>query len=322
MIKKVILFCLVLIIISGCSKIILKNRVIEKAPFKLEAGTYTIKAEKIDYPEGVFEKAKFWDDFYIFMTKVLVADKKLTLLLNEKFYKDYPVILNGELSESENLFQKVSSSLEAQEKEEIKKLAGKDISEKKKYTTQDYLNMQVEIVIKILEDKDEVFEKDKIYTELEKEDIINKIKQKRKLISRIAGKAKISFIVEVEEPYKEIFEKKKSYYRKDILFYKKTSFSERVENYTYPVWIKNIELSDLEKIYSGELKLKNKAVIIVNEKRKGYSYSSGNYIFWNGGNEEKATFEEYKIYLEKEESSLEKALEKNEKYNFSDVIGG
>lgn len=322
MIKKLILFFLALFLLSGCSKIVLKNRVIEKPPFKLEPGNYLITAAKIKYPEDVFEKAVFWDEFYIFTTKLLISEKKTTLLLDEDFYKDYPVILKGELSENENIFQKVSSSLETAEKDEIRKYTGKTAEENKKYTTQDYLNMQVEILIKILADKEEKFINDKIYTELEKEDIINKIKQKRKLISRIAGKAKINFIVNIEEPYKEIFQKKNSYYKKDIKFYKKASFSERVENYQYPVWIKNIEERDIEKIYTGEYTLKNKAVILENKKMKGYSYSKGSYIFWTGGEEEKSTFPNYKIYIKEEESSLNKEIEKNEKYNFSDVIGG
>jgi hypothetical protein len=322
MIKKLCLLFLLIVLLTGCSKIILKNRVIEKPPFKLEPGSYSIRVEKIKYHEDVFEKAKFWDEFYIFMTKILVSEKKANILISEEFYKDYPVILKGELSESENIFQKVSSSLEIQEKDEIKKLVSKDTKENKKHTTQDYLNMQVEILIKILSDNEENFQNNKIYTELEKENIINKIKQKRKLTSRIAEKAKVSFIVDVEEPYKEIFEKKKSYYKKDIKFYKKASFSERIGNYQYPVWIKNIEESDIEKIYTGEYILKNKTVIIENKKRKGYIYSKGNYIFFVGGSEEKSTFPTYKIYIEKEEGSFNNVIEKNEKYNFSDFIGG
>ena len=322
MIKKLSFVLVAIMLLTGCSKIILKNRVVEKPPFKLEPGEYTIKAEKIDYPEDVFEKAKFWDNFYIFITKILVSEKNTTLLLSENFYRDYPIILNGELSESENIFQKVSSALETKEKDEIRKIAIKSVVENKKYTTQDYLNMQVEILIKILANSDEIFQKDKIYTELEKEDIINKIKQKRKMIARISGKAKISFVVNIDEPYKEIYLEKKSYYKKDIQFYKKASFSERIVNYQYPVWIRNIEEKDIEKLYSGEYTLKNKAIIVENKKRKGYSYSKGNFIFWIGGEEEKKTFLNYKIYIEEEDSTLNRVIEKNEKYNLNDVIGG
>ena len=322
MIKKIVLIAGVILLFSGCSKIVLKNRVVEKPPFKILPGTYTITADKIEYPEGIFEKAKFWDDYYIFMTKLLVNDKKATLLINENFYKDYTTILNGELSESEAVFQKVSSSLDETEKETLRKISGKDIKSNKKYTTQDYLNMQVEVVINILKEKDETFKDGKIYTELEKEDIINKIKQKRKLISKISGKAKLSLLVDIEEPYKDIFEKKKSYYRKEISFYKKNSFADRIENYKYPIFIRNIEKQDIEKLYLGEIKFKNKSVIIKNEIRKGYGYTGGNYLFWSGGSEEKAAFSQYKIYIEEEESTLDKVIEKEEKYNFSDVIGG
>ena len=321
MIRKfyLVLFCF--LILCGCSKIVLKKRVVESAPFKGEKGTYEVILSRVNYPEGIFERAKFWNEFYAFSAKMLIAQKKSVLLIPEDIVRDLEIVKKGELTEKEGLFYRTASSLNDDEKENIRNIL--DVTEKNKeiLTTQDYLNMQVKIMLKILGNESE-FLPEKIYTELEKENIVNKVREKRKMIKESLENSKVSIIVEISETYKDIYTKKQSIYKRDIQFYTKSSFSERISKYEYPVYLKNVNEEDLEKIFEGEMSLKNKVTFIDNLKYNGYKYKEGKYIFFIGGSKIYDQFEEYKIRFTVKELKFEDILSSEEKEGLNDIIGG
>jgi len=303
------------------SKIVLKKRAVDKPPFKLEPGSYQLEFDTVTYPDTIFERAEFWNEFLAFSTKMMLAEKKCFLLLSEECVGDLAVVKNGELTEKEKIFYVVASSLQDSEKESIRNILNIEEKENEKLTTQDYLNMQVKIMLKIL-GKESDFESGKIYTELEKENIVNKIKSMRKMVDNSLKKSKIAIIVSIKDPYNEIKKEKEMFYKKDIRFYPKGSFSERVSKYEYPIYIQNINSEDAEKIFNMEIKVKNRVVFVENSIYHGYRYEKGDFLFFRGGEKESYQYQEYKIDFNVENKKLEIILTEEQKYGFSDIIGG
>ncbi len=306
---------------SLSSKIVLKKRTAEKPPFKVEAGSYKLEFAKVGYPDTIFERAEFWNEFLAFSTKMMIAEKKCFLLLNEEAVSDLEVVKNGELTERERIFYIVASSLQESEKESIRNILNIEENKKEQLTTQDYLNMQVKIMLKIL-GKESEFEEGKIYTELEKENIVNKIKTMRKMIISSLKKSKITIIVSIEDPYNDKKSGREMFYKRDISFYSKGSFSERVSTYEYPIYIQNVNSEDVEKIFNREMKLKNKIIFLENKNYHGYKYEKGEFLFLGSGEKESYQYQDYKIDFDVKDKKLELILTEEQKYGFSDIIGG
>lgn len=303
------------------SKIVLKKRAVDKPPFKVEAGSYQLEFDSIGYPDTIFERAEFWNEFLAFSTKMMLAEKKCFLLLSEECVDDLAIVKNGELTEKEKIFYAVASSLQESDKESIRNILNIEEKQNEKLTTQDYLNMQVKIMLKIL-GKESEFESGKIYTELEKENIVNKIKSIRKMVESSLKKSKITIIVSIKDPYNEIRNEKEMFYKKDIRFYPKGSFSDRISKYEYPVYIQNINSEDAEKVFNREIKVKNKVVFVENTVYHGYKYEKGDFLFFRGGEKENYQYQEYKIDFNVKNKKLEIILTEEQKYGFSDIIGG
>lgn len=321
--KKIFLLLIIVVISASCNKVVLKKYTVEKAPFKNEEGAYTINLYKIEYPENIKEKEGFFNRMDVFVNKVFIQEKKYTLLVEEKYLKDYDLIKNTGLLEEESIFVKTASSLTEEEKKKIEAITGIDVK-RHENTVQKYLNMQIYHFKNILEYDN--FDANKVYTELYKENIINEVKKKRKNTILINEKLKINYIVDIKEPYtkqdKLIEEEAIYYYTKNIEYDKKRIFSENINSYSIPVFLRDIKKQDINILVDKEENLKSSCILVWNDYFKGYRYNKSTFYFFLGGKEEIYEFENYKININLEVKDYEEILEFDEEYRLSDFIGG
>ncbi len=329
--KNFFLIFTLIIFALGCDKIVLKKTSAIQIPFKIEKGDYSLNIYRLNYPLKIEEKQQFWNENDVFLRKLVYKDGQVSLLLNEEFFEDIKRIEEGKLLKEEEILRKTASSLSKEEILEIIEKSGFRI-EKYHNTVQEYLNLQVSQLIEIinsslLKTEDINFEKNKVYTELEKEELINILKDKRNEMIKVMKKAKVYLIVYIDVPYKEEKQNNegKYYYTKEIKLDndKSAYYLEKVKQYQYPVYIENLSEEDVKKIYEREKELKNKCVILYNKKYVGYKVFNGDFVFFAGGEEKKEMFYEgYNITIQKENITFTELLKKEDKVILNDFIGG
>ncbi|BDU50160.1 hypothetical protein [Haliovirga abyssi] len=309
---------LVLLFLFGCSNIVLKKEVKEKIPFKIKKGDYKIVLNHIKYPTKYEEKEVFFKKFDLFLKKSLLENKKDIILFDMSFFKDYEEIENSGLLPEEKILTKVASSLNEEEKKKLLEL------NKKKYIEKDpvqvILKNQILKLKNILEDS--TFDESKIYTELDKEELINLLRNKRKILTKVIKKSKIEMVALIKNPYKKIDKIKRKYYTKDINLNVKTDLREDIKKYKYPILIENLKDSDFKLISNSEINLNNKIIILKNSKYVGYDYYKGNYIFYYGGVEKHYLYNDYNINVIYKDVTLRKLLRNSEGITFKELIGG
>ena len=211
----------ILLFNCGCEKIILKKTNTVSAPFKWPKGELKVQLYKISYPENIVDKEKFYNELDIFVTKLYLYKNKESIIFDEKFLKDYENIKKGDYIYGEELFYKVASSLNGDEKTVLRKITNKNI-EKYNNTVQEYLNLQIFFWLGILGELN-TFNEEQVYTELDKEEIINKVKLKRIDLVKKLTSLNLEIVSNLEDFYGAKNQKKdyKSFYMsKDIIFSK------------------------------------------------------------------------------------------------------
>jgi len=319
--KKIglLLFIIMSISLFGFEKLLLKKEVKINIPLKVkESGQYDIKIYELDYPEKLEEKEIFYEKWDVFIQKSFLNKKKYTILMSSNFYEDYLKMGIGEIFKEEEIISKIASSLTKEEKEELKKITKLDLGE----TVQDYLNRQI-YILTILNREKEEYEKEKQYTELQKEEMLNKLKIGRKKMIKILNKSEITFIVKIDNPYEEETVKlERYYYTKDIILDKKEEFNEKLNNYSIPIYISNLTKKDLIKLEKGEKEIKNTYIILENDMYSGYQYMDKRFLIYLGGEKVRYEYPEYKINLEIKKAKMEELLKLKNEYRFKDVFGG
>lgn len=327
MIQRIAIIFLILFLTACSSRVILKKETPVKIPFKIEKGEYVLNNYKLNYPLNLEEKQKFMEEFSDFLKKVILynkttnKEKKYIFLFNEMFYEDLEILKTEGNFKEEEIVLKTASSLNNEEINILKKMQKKEL-EKDNMTAQDVLNMQVSILMKTSKEE-EKFEKNKVYTELDKEKIANEIKKNRKNLAELIEKVKFDFIIEIENPYEEkVKENIRYYYEKDIKVNVDSGVYEKLKDYTKTLYLKNLEEKDIDLLLSKNVTFKNKVIIIANKKYRGYTIFNGNYIFFEGGNEELEEYKGYKIDIKTEEVKLESIFQKEEINTLSEISGG
>ncbi|NLK62935.1 MAG: hypothetical protein GX287_05700 [Fusobacteria bacterium] len=324
---KINLIKIILLIVGmnliACNNIVLKKYTIETPPFKLGEGEYSLNIYEIKYPNTLEEKETFFNELDIFVNKIFIQEKKYTLLLSEEYYKDYDRLkLKGILKEEE-IFEKTASSLTKSEREELEKITNEKV-ERHENTVQKYLNLQVYHLKKVLGYDD--YDPNAVYTELYKENIINELKKKRQNTILISEKIDVTYLVNIEEAYNGdesiILKEDEYYYTKNINFIEKRVFSDIINNYTNPIYIKNIAKDDLNILIDKKENIKSSCIIIYNDFFKGYRYNKNTYYFFLGGLETVQEYENYQFTIDICLKSFEEILESEEEYTLMNFIGG
>ena len=253
--------------------------------------------------------------------KDIKKGKKYSLLLEERFYQEMQDIKVDQLSEEEKILELPASSLDEYYRQQIIAMSnGVNLTE---YvgTDQEYLNRQIYVLYELLNKTD--FNPSNVYSELDKEFLIEELKNNRKEVVENFEKSNVEFFI------KETYEnsglnkfKDDSVYKfdKDILI------SDKLEDQAIlPELQRNVYLTDfpseiIEKLAKNQLKLKRTPLLLENSEYHGYTYNENNTVVFVGGKKPKYYYNDYKINVVRKPIAVLDLLKTSSNYYVSDFF--
>lgn len=159
---------------------------------KVIPGRYEIKLFEITYPTDLFGKNRFYNEFNTFL-KNIKAGKKYSLLLENRFYQEMQDIKVDQLSEEEKILELPASSLDDYYKQQIVAMSGGANLKEYIGTDQEYLNRQIFVLYELLNKLD--FNPSNVYSELDKEFLIEELRNLRKEVVENFEKSNVEFFI-------------------------------------------------------------------------------------------------------------------------------
>ena len=226
-----------------------------------------------------------------------------------------------QLSEEEKILELPASSLDEYYRQQIIAMSnGVNLTE---YvgTDQEYLNRQIYVLYELLNKTD--FNPSNVYSELDKEFLIEELKNNRKEVVENFEKSNVEFFI------KETYEnsglnkfKDDSVYKfdKDILI------SDKLEDQAIlPELQRNVYLTDfpseiIEKLAKNQLKLKRTPLLLENSEYHGYTYNENNTVVFVGGKKPKYYYNDYKINVVRKPIAVLDLLKTSSNYYVSDFF--
>lgn len=294
---------------------------------KVIPGRYVIRLFEINYPVGIEEKDKFYNDFNDFLEKVEIQNrqnksrKKYSLLIDKRFFEDMQNMKFDIFSEEEKMLETGASSLTEEQISRLMNMSRELVLKDYLGTDQEYLNRQIYLLHKLLGKTD--YNGDSVYSELEKEFLIAELKQKRK--KTIENFEKMKFEYFIKENYTTVgfnkFEDDTVYkFDKDIVV------SENIEDQAilpdmkekvYLIGFPDKVIEDLEK---NKIKLKRNLLLIENDKFHGYTFNENNSVIFIGGKYQSYYYNDYKIDVVRESINIENLFNESSNYYVSDFF--
>lgn len=329
---RVILLVLAVMLMSACSgreiisgrEIVRRKENVITAPFdkeKIEEGSYTINLYKIDYPRELKGKQEFYANLNVVFKKFYLAEKKLNMLVDKEYYEDYKTLEEESLLTEESILDKPASTLESYEINLLRDMVSVEV-DKYRGTVQEYLNLQVAYLMDFLGEGDK-FDKDYLYTEREKNEYVDMLKEIRRENFKFLSSLDIEMVLEVEDPYSDntVLEEGAYWNEKDIILATTSKYKGELSSYSIPLYIKNIKEKDIDNLIKGLDSIDNKVIILENSIYHGYTHKN-NFIFFTGGEKLIKKYDKYDIEVEIKELKLKELLKVDEKLLISDFTGG
>ena len=266
---------------------------------KVIPGRYEIKLFEITYPTDLFGKNRFYNE-------------------SNAFLKDIKV---DQLSEEEKILELPASSLDEYYRQQIIAMSnGVNLTE---YvgTDQEYLNRQIYVLYELLNKTD--FNPSNVYSELDKEFLIEELKNNRKEVVENFEKSNVEFFI------KETYEnsglnkfKDDSVYKfdKDILISDKLEDQAILSELQRNVYLTDFPSEIIEKLAKNQLKLKRTPLLLENSEYHGYTYNENNTVVFVGGKKPKYYYNDYKINVVRKPIAVLDLLKTSSNYYVSDFF--
>ena len=321
--KKIILIMLTIILLSACNReIVLRKNQILATPFNEKSfpkGSYEVVLYKLNYPKTLKEKQVFLNEFNTLLKKYYLGEKKINLIIDSDFNSDLKSLKKDSLLEDERIYDKQASLLSEEETKILIKNADNRI-EKFQGTTQEYLNLQVGYLLGFLGQK-QVFDENKIYSERQKSELVDEIRETRKENLKLLDEVKIQFVLQVDNPY-DTSSSDVYWDNREIILKGNSSFSKNLNSYDMPIYIKGLKEKDVDGLIKEEYMINNKAVLIDNTIYEGYKNIDKSFIFLLGGNRKIKSYEAYDFNFKIVEIELKDMLNLQTSLTISDILGG
>ena len=287
---------------------------------KVIPGRYEIKLFEITYPTDLFGKNRFYNEFNTFL-KNIKKGKKYSLLLENRFYQEMQDIKIDQLSEEEKILELPASSLDEYYRQQMVAMsAGTNLTE---YlgTDQEYLNRQIYVLYELLNKTD--FNPTNVYSELDKEFLIEELRNHRKEVVENFEKSNVEFFI------KETYEnsglnkfKDDSIYKfdKDIVLSDKLEDQAVLPELKRNVYLTGFPNDIIEELAKNKLKLKRSPLLLENDEYTGYTYNENNTVVFIGGKNPKYYYKDYKINVVKKPIAVLDLLKTNSNYYVSDFF--
>ena len=287
---------------------------------KVIPGRYEIKLFEITYPTDLFGKNRFYNEFNTFLKNVK-KDKKYSLLLENRFYQEMQDIKIDQLSEEEKILELPASSLNDYYRQQIAAMSGGANLTEYIGTDQEFLNRQIFVLYELLNKSD--FNPRNVYSELDKEFLIEELKNHRKEVVENFEKSNVEFFI------KETYENSGlSKFTDDSVykFDKDIVLSDKLEDQAVlPELQRNIYLTGfpdniIEELAKHQLKLKRTPLLLENSEYHGYTYNENNTIVFIGGENPKYYYNDYKINVVRKPVAVLDLLKTSSNYYVSDFF--
>lgn len=319
--KKLLVIGSIILSLAGCSSFIPRQDLYEKAEFKDEKivkGKNTIEIYAVGFPDTYEKKLEFFEEFELASKKMLLEDKALNLLATQELYDSLEKFKRGEFLSDEEVYVKVASDLDSFERQEI------DDDVKVSVTTrggsiQSYLNKQVYFWMKIT-DKEAEFDGEKIYTELDKQRLMEEVRQSRKEFFAVLNAMRFSIVVEVEDPYADHSKGEKYWASKEIELFNPSGISRELQALDVPLYLKGIREEDMRTLLGSRGDFISPIIILENDKRTGYTIRDEKYVFYHGGEILRGYYKDYDLRVDIIEIELQDLVTLEEGILLEDVL--
>ena len=297
------IFYLIFLTLVGCYGIKLRKDGV-KVPFSSHETTLNIY--HISYPKNLKDKQLFFLEIYNEFFDILEQKRRLTILIDDSFFKDMAEIEMGEMLEEEKFLEMPASELDEKNRETLLEYGGH--SRDKKYKVKELLSIQIKHLLDMA-GKGDQFDPKKSYMERDKEEMLNLIRAKRKNLSKIvkSSEGNLEFFSLIESPYSKDSKSvaPNSYYQKRVEKSAKESLNLTKPDVCKSVVVKNLSNKDEDKIADDRKKVDINNMVIWSSKYKGYRLmKGGNLIFFAAGDEVLNTFSKYSVEINIIEAEL------------------
>lgn len=321
--KKVIYVLIVLVLFTACTRdIVLRKNEVLKASYNektLPKGVHEVPLYRIIYPFNLEEKQEFFKEFNVLLKKYYLKDKKINFLINESFYADLKSLETISLLEEEKIYDKAASTLSDTEMKFLLESYG-DRIDKYEGSTQEYLNIQINYLLNYL-GKVENFDKNKLYSEREKSELVDELKETRRENVQLLKDIDLQFVLELNNPYAQKTEE--LYWdNREFTLKNSSNFDKKLNNYSIPIYIKGIKDDDVKALVKEEYKINNKIVFIENNLYEGYKNLGSSYIFLIGGSSKIKSYEDYEFNVVVTDIELKNMINLKDNIVLTEILGG
>ena len=321
--KKVIYVLIVLVLFTACTRdIVLRKNEVLKASYNektLPKGVHEVPLYRIIYPFNLEEKQEFFKEFNVLLKKYYLKDKKINFLINESFYADLKSLETISLLEEEKIYDKAASTLSDTEMKFLLESYG-DRIDKYEGSTQEYLNIQINYLLNYL-GKVENFDKNKLYSEREKSELVDELKETRRENVQLLKGIDLQFVLELNNPYAQKTEE--LYWdNREFTLKNSSNFDKKLNNYSIPIYIKGIKDDDVKALVKEEYKINNKIVFIENNLYEGYKNLGSSYIFLIGGSSKIKSYEDYEFNVVVTDIELKNMINLKDNIVLTEILGG
>lgn len=321
--KKVIYVLIVLVLFTACTRdIVLRKNEVLKASYNektLPKGVHEVPLYRIIYPFNLEEKQEFFKEFNVLLKKYYLKDKKINFLINESFYADLKSLETISLLEEEKIYDKAASTLSDTEMKFLLESYG-DRIDKYEGSTQEYLNIQINYLLNYL-GKVENFDKNKLYSEREKSELVDELKETRRENVQLLKDIDLQFVLELNNPYAQKTEE--LYWdNREFTLKNSSNFDKKLNNYLIPIYIKGIKDDDVKALVKEEYKINNKIVFIENNLYEGYKNLGSSYIFLIGGSSKIKSYEDYEFNVVVTDIELKNMINLKDNIVLTEILGG
>ena len=321
--KKVIYVLIVLVLFTACTRdIVLRKNEVLKASYNektLPKGVHEVPLYRIIYPFNLEEKQEFFKEFNVLLKKYYLKDKKINFLINESFYADLKSLETISLLQEEKIYDKAASTLSDTEMKFLLESYG-DRIDKYEGSTQEYLNIQINYLLNYL-GKVENFDKNKLYSEREKSELVDELKETRRENVQLLKDIDLQFVLELNNPYAQKTEE--LYWdNREFTLKNSSNFDKKLNNYSIPIYIKGIKDDDVKALVKEEYKINNKIVFIENNLYEGYKNLGSSYIFLIGGSSKIKSYEDYEFNVVVTDIELKNMINLKDNIVLTEILGG
>lgn len=305
-IKTAILIAIFLLA-TGCNHVVLRQDLYERVAFKSEkikSGKNVIQLYSLEFPKDYFERLEYMKDFEIVAKQLLLKNKSINLIVSRGMYDTMESLKKMEVLPEERIYLKTASDLDSMEMSEIDKEIDVYVTDRGG-SIQGYLNKQVYFWM-LLTGKKAEFIGENLYTEMDKQRLVEEVRKSRKEFSKVLNNLKIQMVVREDAPYST-----------KNMKYTSSEVSDTSNTTDLPKWIldekealylNGIKNNDFDKISERKVKFNSPVLILDSEKLTGYTVVDGNYIFFNGGSAVKGYYHRYDFEVKISESTARDLL--------------